>query len=61
MVIFKCYFSGEHIARIIAVLIGENFVSQKQKADGSLRLYRDVNTLKFQKRERGRRRRLIVG
>ena len=32
---------------------GKNVVSQKQKADGFVRLYRDVSKLRFEKHERG--------
>ena len=32
---------------------GKNFVSQKQKADGFVRIFRDVSNLKFQKHDTG--------
>ena len=34
---------------------GKNFVSQKQKANGFVRPYRDVSNLKFEKQERAMR------
>ena len=37
---------------------GKNIVSQKQKADGFIKHYRDVSNLKFEKHERGMRKAL---